>query len=229
MPTRDKTYQFDDKLKSDDIKYIGREEFNRLLANIRCERCNATLKRYVVHLRIDKEIYNIGADCYSSIKAILSEIRGKSHRFIVIDLEEKYDNYLKEKLSEEELPTKPGKSTYKWDPDYERLKAVQWDIKHENPPVHIKKEYEDLKKKIGEMERSEEAELGVKKKVSKEWHDARLVVLDDFWTNKIDFETFKVEIERVDKLFRVKKDVEPEHKASQLEISYRDFENHKKT
>ena len=39
-------------------------------------------------------------------------------------------------------------------------------------------------------------------KVSEEWYDARLDVFDEFWNNKIDFDTFKSEIEKIDRSFR---------------------------
>jgi len=39
-------------------------------------------------------------------------------------------------------------------------------------------------------------------KISEEWHDARLDILDKFWKNQIDFETFKREITEVDERFR---------------------------
>ena len=42
-------------------------------------------------------------------------------------------------------------------------------------------------------------------RVSQEWYDARMEVLDDFWINKIDFEKFKEGIKEVDKEFKEKK------------------------
>ena len=39
-------------------------------------------------------------------------------------------------------------------------------------------------------------------KVSKEWHKARLKVLDEFWDDKIDFETFKERIKEIDNKFK---------------------------
>ena len=41
-------------------------------------------------------------------------------------------------------------------------------------------------------------------KISKEWYNKRLDVLEDFWNNKIDFKTFKSKIKKVDKQFKKK-------------------------
>lgn len=41
-------------------------------------------------------------------------------------------------------------------------------------------------------------------KISKEWHDARLEILNEFWEDKIDFEIFKKRIEEIDRLFKGK-------------------------
>lgn len=42
-------------------------------------------------------------------------------------------------------------------------------------------------------------------KVSREWYDARIEVLDEFWNDTIDFEEFKKRIGEVDKKFKERK------------------------
>lgn len=149
---REKEYRFDEKLISNNIRFIDRETFNRFITNIPCNRCNATLTRNVVNIRIDETYYQIGEDCYISIKNRLSEIRGKSLYWIRIDLEEDYDKHLQSKFSRERLNSIINKETAtEWHPDYSKFKELEWDIIHGNPPNFKKKEYEKLKKKFEQI------------------------------------------------------------------------------
>lgn len=146
-----KEYEFDKKLISDNIKFISRNEFNRFTANIRCDRHNGLLKKFVVTIRIDAEYYQIGDNCYNSIKIKLSEIRGKSLKFIKDDLEETYDKYLREKFNKPKLNSKPGKGSYKHDVDWNIYKELKWDFEHGGLPSFKEEEYKKLKEKFRKL------------------------------------------------------------------------------
>ena len=143
-----KDYKFDEKLGSDDIKYVDRNEVNILYEEVRCGRCNATL-RYVNTLRIEDEYYQIGDFCYDSIKVILSEIRGKSLYWIRIELEEGYDRYLETKYSSDndEISVYEGNSP-KYHPDYKIYETLKWDSEHGRLPSFKEEEYRKLKQQF---------------------------------------------------------------------------------
>ena len=141
-----KTYDFDKKLYSLDIKYIERIIVDNLYLNFRCDRCNANLI-YVNILRIEINYHNLGDFCYQSVKNILSDIRGKSLHFIRLELEESYDTQLLKKYATEEQIE--DKANYKWDPDYSQYLILKWDLEHGGLPTFRKKEFDELKKKFG--------------------------------------------------------------------------------
>lgn len=140
-----KTYDFDKKLYSLDIKYIERIIVDNLYLDIRCDRCNSNLV-YVNVLRIEILYYNLGDFCYQSIKKLLSEIRGKSLHFIRLELEESYDEHLVNKYAKaDEIE---DKASYKSDPDYSKYITLKWDSEHSRLPSFKIKELNELKKKF---------------------------------------------------------------------------------
>ena len=151
MVVNEKEFEFDKKLISNNIKFINREEFNRHAANIICDRHNGILKKYVNTIRIDEEYYQLGDNCYNSIKIKLSVIRGKSLRFINIDLEGDYDKHLNKKWNEPDLILKENKGLYKYDPDWNRFKELEWDDEHGSLPSNKKEMYKELKEKFRKL------------------------------------------------------------------------------
>jgi len=143
-----KDYKFDEKLSSNDIKYVDRNEVDMPYEEVRCDRCNATL-RYVNTLRIDENYYNIGDCCYQSIKNVLSEIRGKSLYWIRMALEEGYDRYLEIKYtsSSDEISDYESNSP-KHHPDYKSYEGLKWDFEHGGLPSFREKEYKKLKEQF---------------------------------------------------------------------------------
>ena len=140
-----KTYEFDKKLYSLEIKFIERIIVDKLYLDIRCDRCNSQLV-YVNVLRIEIVYHNLGDFCYRSIKNILSEIRGKSLHFIRLELEESYDEHLEKKYATEgEIEYK---TSIKSDPDYSKYLTLKWDFEHGSLPSFRKKELNELRKKF---------------------------------------------------------------------------------
>lgn len=151
---KEKEYKFDEKLVSDNIKFIDRVVISSYTTKVRCDRHKGLLRRYVNTIRIDDKYYQIGDDCYKSIKNKLSEIRGKSLKLIKDDLEEDYIRYLEGKWLPGTLDLKDDKDTKKrFDPDYNKFKILEWDIKHGNPPDFKKKEYQELKQKFSKIKK----------------------------------------------------------------------------
>ena len=146
--TINKEYEFDKKLSSNNIKFISRNEFNQFTADIKCDRHNGLLKKIVVTIRIDDEYYQLGDDCYQIIKNRLSEIRGKSLKFIRDELEEDYNKYLHKKLNKPKLNSAPGKGSYKFDVDWNIYKELKWDSEHNTLPSFKNEEYQKLKEKF---------------------------------------------------------------------------------
>ena len=61
-------------------------------------------------------------------------------------------------------------------------------------------------------------------KISKEWHDARLDVLDEFWDNKIDFEGFKKKIGEVDAQYKPLATPKLDTKADKYDPDYLSYQ-----
>jgi len=57
-------------------------------------------------------------------------------------------------------------------------------------------------------------------KISKEWHDARLDILDEFWDNKIDFKEFKKKIGEVDAQYKPRATPKLDVKADKYDPDY---------
>lgn len=147
MMSSTKNYSFDEKLGAEDIKYIDREIINMIYQEIRCDRCNAQL-RYVNLLRIEESYYNIGDDCYQSIKVKLSEIRNLSLYHVRIILEEPYDRYLDNKWTSKKEYIFNKSESPKSHPDYSKYLTLKWDSEHGGLPNFRKEEYERLKKQF---------------------------------------------------------------------------------
>ena len=141
-----KSYDFDKKLDSLEIKYIEREIVDNVYQNITCDRCNHQRLKYINILRIDEEYYQIGDDCYDSIKNILSKVRGKSLYRIRLELEESYDRHLERKYDSDNQIE--DKTSYKFDPDYSRYLTLKWDSEHSGLPSFRREEFEELRKKF---------------------------------------------------------------------------------
>ena len=140
-----KTYDFDHKLYSLEIKFIERIIVDNVYQDFRCDRCNSQLV-YVNVIRIEIDYHNLGDFCYQSVKNILSEIRGKSLHFIRLELEESYDRLLVNKYATQEEVDE--KTEYKWDPDYSKYLTLKWDFEHSGLPSNRKEEFNKLKMKF---------------------------------------------------------------------------------
>ena len=145
-----KSYEFDNLLTSEDIKFIEREIVNKTYQEVRCDRCNALLT-YINIIRIEMKYYNLGDFCYNSIKNILSEIRKKSLHFIRIDLEETYNNYLTKKFMTEKEGYENTETINKYDPDYNTYLSLKWDYENNSLPHHMRDKYNDLKDKFEKL------------------------------------------------------------------------------
>lgn len=142
-----KKYEFDKLLDSLDIKLIDRNIVSVVYQQVRCDRCNKQKIKYVNILRIELAYFNIGDDCYQSIKNALSEIRGKSLHFIRLDLEESYDHHLIRKHPEQQESfgyVNPKKS----DPQYSLYLSMKWDNEHGSLPNFKVKEFKELELKF---------------------------------------------------------------------------------
>lgn len=142
-----KEYHFDERLTSEEIKYVDREIINMIYQEIRCDRCNAQL-RYVNILRIDELYYNIGDDCYQSIKVKLSKIRNISLYNVRMVLEEPYDRYLENKWDSEEVYLSNETESPKFHPDYKIYESLKWDFEHGGLPSFKEEEYKKLRKQF---------------------------------------------------------------------------------
>jgi len=145
MTSSDKEYKFDTLLITEDIKYIDRIIASMHYEDVRCDRCNAQL-RYVNLLRIDTEHYNIGDNCYQSIKNKLSELWETSLHDVRIRLEQGYQKYLRRKYAPK---TQISVDPIDKGPGYSRYLEFKWDDEHGGlHPANIL-EYEKLKKRFG--------------------------------------------------------------------------------
>ena len=143
MTHRAKIYQFDEKLHTLDIKLIDRKKVSIEYSQIICNRCNATLL-YVNVLRIKRDHYNIGNNCYDSIKIILSKIRNISLHLLTEQLESNYFKYLKNKYCKAKvLPQKS--EDVRFHPDFNRYIAMKYDEAHGGLPSFKKREFNELK------------------------------------------------------------------------------------
>ena len=144
-----RNYKFDELLTSLNITYIDREVVSMSYQEVHCDRCEHLLK-YVNVLRIDETYYNIGDDCYVSIRAQLSKIRGISLVNLKRELEDNYESYLEIKYNNEDLETYRNDKINKHDPDYNTYLTFKWDAEHGGLPQFKMKEYEQLKEKFKE-------------------------------------------------------------------------------
>lgn len=128
-----KEYKFDVKLKSKNIKLIDQIKVNMDYQNIECDRCNSLLK-YINILRIDDTHYNIGNDCYNSIKNRLSKIRHISLHILRFDLESNYDTFLGKKHKLGKALSKLHHQDNKYHRNYSEYVQLKYDNKHGKIP-----------------------------------------------------------------------------------------------
>lgn len=141
-------YEFDKKLTSEDIKYIDRNIYSTIYENMRCDRCGHSHLKYVNTIRIEDEYYELGDDCYASIRAILSEIRGVSLHFIKLQLEDRFEQLIRKKYYVDGFDSEDP-SEYKYDADYKEYESLKWDVEYGTGlPTFKQKRLEVLKKKF---------------------------------------------------------------------------------
>ncbi len=140
---RAKIYQFDEKLHTLNIKLIDRKKVSIEYSQIICDRCSATLQ-YVNVLRIKKDHYNIGNNCYDSIKIILSKIRNISLHLLREQLESNYFKYLKNKYCKAKVSPQKSKDK-RYHQAFNRYLAMKYDEDHEGLPSFRKREFNELK------------------------------------------------------------------------------------
>ena len=143
-----KPYKFDELLISLDIQYIDHEIVNKYYQEIECDRCKYRPLVHINIIRIDANYYNIGNDCYESIRAQLSKIRGKSLVHLKRELEDKYEEYLMI-VHPNVLGEIEGRedSINKNDPDYRLYLTLKWDAGHGSLPKHRIDELARLREK----------------------------------------------------------------------------------